>query len=835
MELNEFGKKLRRLRDAADLGQEQLAAEIEVSSFQLVSKWERGLKRPGRDSMLRLVEIFARRQLISPEEARRWALQINHELTFPELQELFPDYLPPPPQQRFQKPWQHPPLPNNYTNRPDLERRIHDFLLPAGPKQTLVLSGPGGVGKSTLAAWAAEELGQQFPDGVLWLEYPAENGVFEVQEQIAQSFSVDLSRATLSDRAKELRSLLRAKQCLLVLDDAWAEEDLVHLEVNNPHCPLIITTRDKAAAHIFKANPAIEVGGFSVTEGQVLLELLADADLPAERIDKFIERLEGLPLALSLVGVLLQLGFTFSELVNELEREPIDLKLLDIGEPYNRSTSLERCFDLSYGHLPSDKMRRGFAQLGCFAGPFSEEAAAKILGVTLSEARRTLLQFVRFNLVTRTEKSYRLHALLRDYARYRLTSDWADLTQTTFRRHAGYHLLHKLYHPQILDSATGKAPSLDQNWLEIVTGVKWAVVHSQDMAAAAVLLAHTERPALLEAMGLSLIEAVETYLSQISNPEEQAIVYEQLGELNLLASRNEAALSHFAEAGELWLTLENSLALSRTKLREAGIYLLLQDQQRAAEVAREAQTGLRQSLPLHEADHRSAHWLFYWFDVIYSVLVNWADLPEADIVHLADLAGETGQPKLEARGCHIYRLWCTANVRRQDETMRQKARQLAARAAWLWYNHNEQDKAEAEVMWTQEYTKGKRSRRLAKAFAHRRSRMTPEVGPEQIELIRNERLRQWLEISEAERVKWLLRNLPPPGSDDWESLEDILNVSIRGKNVRRLAQGIPCPEGHFLSEPMWRVFSGQKTLPLSGKAAVEIVQYYRAMLEAALV
>ncbi len=83
-------------------------------------------------------------------------------------------------------------------------------------------------------------------------------------------------------------------------------------------------------------------------------------------------------------------------------------------------------------------------------------------------------------------------------------------------------------------------------------------------------------------------------------------------------------------------------------------------------------------------------------------------------------------------------------------------------------------------------------------------------------------------------MTWLLENLPAPGDDNWEHLIDILNVGILGKNVRRLAQGLPRPDNHILSETTWRVLSGQKIWPLCEETAFELVKHYQAMLEAEL-
>jgi hypothetical protein len=52
-----------------------------------------------------------------------------------------------------------------------------------------------------------------------------------------------------------------------------------------------------------------------------------------------------------------------------------------------------------------------------------------------------------------------------------------------------------------------------------------------------------------------------------------------------------------------------------------------------------------------------------------------------------------------------------------------------------------------------------------------------------------------------------------------------------GRNVRRLGQGLFRPDDQPLSEPMWLTLTGQKVLPLAGKAAIKLVEHYWLLLE----
>jgi hypothetical protein len=271
--------------------------------------------------------------------------------------------------------------------------------------------------------------------------------------------------------------------------------------------------------------------------------------------------------------------------------------------------------------------------------------------------------------------------------------------------------------------------------------------------------------------------------------------------------------------------------------------LLQQDQAEAAEAARQAQLHLAQSLPLDPADLEAARWLFYWFDMIYTPLTRWAELPEADVAALADLVRKTNQPILEARGLHIYRLWCTANMPR-PAAARERGRALALEAYKLWRACGRMDRADDEISWTLYRLTGRYSQRTAVRFARRRSRTTPALSQTQIQLVKNEGLRWWLNASEIERVAWLSHKLPrylgasnapgpplSPDSPEYAWVEDILKVGMLGQEGRRLAMINPLPAEHILNGPEWYVLSGQKALPLVGKAATQLVTHYLVMLE----
>lgn len=832
-DLTAFGRKLRELRRSAGLTQEALALSIPVSCA-LLSKWERGYtykKRdypPSQPAVLRLINIFA--DHLTPSEAEHWAGQAGYDLSLPGGER--------PPS----SPRQIPPLPDFYVHRTELEQTICTQIRPAQGR-TLVLLGPGGAGKTTLAAWAAQTLVDGFPDGVVWVEAQPGQVVQSAQEWWARSFGLILGGRSPAERAAELRSFFHQKECLLVLDDLWAEPNLDQLRVMNEKSRLLVTSRDDKVPSLLGAM-SVYVGGLTQVESRTLLSRWARGNLTDHEPDELVTRLGGLPLALCLSGAQLQAGETLSSLLDHFQQEQADLSLLDLDDPETRAESLTLCFDVSYRRLSPTTQQR-FAQLGCFAGSFSQAAGAALWATSEAETHQTLQRLQRFALLERStgQPSYQLHPLLRDYARQKL-ADQPELERLTCPRHVAWSIRYGLYHPAVLDDVTAPAPDLRQNWADILAGVKWGTHHAPRLAAQAALLAHTERPALLAEVGPDLINAVTTALARDMPRPERAMLYELLGELYLLKLQLEDGLTFFDQARVLWEAAGDWLAASRAVLRQAGTYLLRQSQTAAAAAARQAQNLLAKGLPLVPDSLETARWLFYWFDMIYNPLVRWPDLPEADVSALARLAEQTGHPILAARGWHIYRLWCTAPVRSHQVDVRAQGRQLALRAYQLWRRCGQTGRADEEVSWAGYLINGRYSERAAARFARRLSETTPRLDQVQIRLVKNEGVNWWLAAHPRQRVAWLSRMLPrylkaanspakalSPGSRAWQWVNDILNIGMLGSEGRLVTLGHNPPLDHLLNGPEWRVLSGQKALPLVGPAAVQLVERYLVELE----
>lgn len=218
--------------------------------------------------------------------------------------------------------------------------------------------------------------------------------------------------ATLSEQGQEF---------LLILDNA-ADIDQIRsfLFLGKPH-RLLVTSRDDFGE--LTDAVALEVPALSPDQALVLMQKELGRRRPGdprltEDIAAFstLARLcDHLPLALKIVAALLseEPDRSPAELVEELEKESSRLHALS----YNDSWGVRPAFDLSYFRLTSD-LSLLFSLLPLIPGPsISVDAAASLVNVQASEARRQMIRLTRAHLVEKIATDrWRLHDLLRIYA-----------------------------------------------------------------------------------------------------------------------------------------------------------------------------------------------------------------------------------------------------------------------------------------------------------------------------------------------------------------------------------------------------------------------------------
>lgn len=174
-----------------------------------------------------------------------------------------------------------------------------------------VISGPAGVGKTTLAVYWAHQVSDRFPDGQLYVDLrgydPAAPSLAaaEAIRGFLEAFDVPESRipAGLDARAALYRSLLAKKKVLIMLDGAEDAEQVRPLLPGSPGCLVVVTSREPLVSLVasYGARP-ITLGGLSSDDAHEFLgRLLGPRRVEAEQdaVTELIERCNRSPLALS--------------------------------------------------------------------------------------------------------------------------------------------------------------------------------------------------------------------------------------------------------------------------------------------------------------------------------------------------------------------------------------------------------------------------------------------------------------------------------------------------------------------------------------------------------
>ncbi|QIS20279.1 ATP-binding protein [Nocardia terpenica] len=322
-------------------------------------------------------------------------------------------------------------------------------ILDAADRERVVsihaIDGMAGVGKTALAVRAAHELAARFPDGQYFVELHAhtpEHKAADPSDALA-GLLIELGMDprnipdTLTGRRDLWRNRLGGKKALLVLDDAADRDQIEPLLPSGPECLTLVTSRHRL--RVLPGTRPLPLKVLDLDPAANLFLSVAGRDSTDDGERDVAQRIAGLcgrlPLAVVLVAgrVAHHPHWTtaeITELAAEFEAATDRLTALDADDRIVRVA-----FDLSYRDLPPQRQML-FRRLGLHPGPDIDAYVAMALtGVDLDTAKRELeVLFVDHLLDEPARGRYRLHDLLRDYARILTTADpTADNVQAVDR------------------------------------------------------------------------------------------------------------------------------------------------------------------------------------------------------------------------------------------------------------------------------------------------------------------------------------------------------------------------------------------------------------------
>ena len=324
-----------------------------------------------------------------------------------------------------------PPDIRDFTGRTEQLNRVIRLIASVvggahGAVPIVCLSGQGGTGKTTLAIHVAHMIGEDFPDGQLYINLHGAGAQGQDPADVLAGFLRELGvdgadvPEGIDERARMYRAHLAGQRILVVLDDAADEAQVRPLLPGSDGCAVLVTSRSRLAA--LAGAQSVSLGALPPDQAKGMLTAIVGDDRASAEPEAVAEiaRLCGyLPLAIRIAGARLvsRPAWTISWFATRLSDESKRLDLLRAGD-----LELRASFALSYDSR-DEAEQLAFRLLGLLNADFPAWNVAAVLGTDCDEAERLLEQLADAALVDIVGVDatglirYRLHDLLRDFAR----------------------------------------------------------------------------------------------------------------------------------------------------------------------------------------------------------------------------------------------------------------------------------------------------------------------------------------------------------------------------------------------------------------------------------
>lgn len=617
-----FGQSLRFYRQARDLTQAELAEQVNCAT-ESIRKMEANRQRPSKFLAARLADSLG-----IPDEERAEFLSLARLMAAYAFQPSSPS-------------GPHLAVVNLPAQMTSLVGRQDELTTACKELQKpdvrlITLTGPGGVGKTRLAAQIAREMLNDFPDGVYFVPLGSITDAALVTPAIARVLHI---RTASNQFNAHFSSHFRHKSILLILDNfehVMAATPLVaELLQSSHHLRILITSRSPLnlyGEHEINVQPLATPDLNSLPSWQKLIEYdsvrifiertralnadfrLTEANAPV--IAEICWRLDGLPLALELAAAYGKL-FSPPMLLEHIKKGPIDLSSNAPNVP-ERHSALRNTIQWSYQLL--DPVEQSvFQQLSIFVGGCTLEAAKAVCALESDTAMKYIGLLLDKSLLQRMdtatdERRYIMLETIRSSALERLqqSGDEEDVRQ----RHLAYYLhLAEEIAPKLQVGPT------QRKWLEYLAreignlriAIQWAIDHAGDAV-------------------VRLCNGLEYFWYEFGDPVE---IYDWINavlaqEINLSRRLKATALrftghvlmtmqidypraqKFFEEALSLWKELDDQPEIADTLARLGIVALELGEYEKS-------QTIYEECLTICEAlnDNRGIFWAREWIGVVW--------------------------------------------------------------------------------------------------------------------------------------------------------------------------------------------------------------------------
>jgi tetratricopeptide (TPR) repeat protein len=348
-------------------------------------------------------------------------------------------------------PRQLPGAPPHFTNRAaELQALDEAVAGREGKAATLVLlSGPGGVGKTALASHWGRRTAGDFPDGQLY----ADLGGFSTEgpvspEQVLGGFlralgvAPDRVPSGLAEQAALFRSLTADLRLLVLLDNAVSAAQVRPMLPASAGSTVVVSSRWRLGGLLAEGGVLVEVAALPQEHAVELLRqaLGTRGNREIQQVGELASLCGHLPIALCVAGARLasRPRWPVARVVRELADEQRRLAALST----HSEVSVNTVFDLSYDSLAT-REARAYRWLALHPGAdFGLGAAAAATGLPLQETTDALEKLVDASVLedSGTDR-YRFHDLIRLHAQQRAEAiDAQSVRDAVIERVVRYYL-----------------------------------------------------------------------------------------------------------------------------------------------------------------------------------------------------------------------------------------------------------------------------------------------------------------------------------------------------------------------------------------------------------
>ncbi|WP_158563879.1 AfsR/SARP family transcriptional regulator [Jiangella anatolica] len=321
------------------------------------------------------------------------------------------------------RPAQLPSRPRSFVGRAGeiavLTAALRSGSAPEGRCRTVVISGPGGTGKTTLALRVAHEVRDHYPDGQLFADLRTSSDAAALGTDalagLLRALGVggpDLPPCP-QERAELFRRLCAGRRLLVLMDDADPEAAASLLPAE-PGCAVIVTSRRRVPE--LPADARVDLGMFTEPEARELLASVVGAERLAAEPDAtaaVLDRCAGSPLAVRIAA-----GRLASRPAWPIEHFAGRLRGDDrLGELRAGGLAVRAALDATYVSLQPVQAQRYRLLAALTGAAVDAETAAVVWEVDAGEARRVLDRLAGIRLVEPAGDGYRWHDLVDDHIR----------------------------------------------------------------------------------------------------------------------------------------------------------------------------------------------------------------------------------------------------------------------------------------------------------------------------------------------------------------------------------------------------------------------------------